>query len=153
MTGWEAQFILIGQIAFAMLLGGVIGWERELADKPAGFRTHMLIAGAAALFVGLAFLLTRDYQSALPNSSFRADPVRVLQAVVVGVSFLGAGTIFRGRGGDKVGGLTSAATILLVTGVGMACALGHYVLAICVTVLTLIVLRVIVIVERRKKKP
>lgn len=147
MADWLAQLILIGQIAFAMLLGGVIGWEREMANKAAGFRTHMLVAGATALFVSLGLLLTHHFQAHFPQGEYSADPVRILQAIMTGVGFLVAGTIFR-PSDTRVGGLTSAATLLLVAGVGMAIALSHYVLALGTTILTLIVLRIILLVER-----
>ncbi|MDN5864587.1 MAG: MgtC/SapB family protein [Gammaproteobacteria bacterium] len=151
MENWQIQLILIGKIAFGMLLGGVIGWERELSDKPAGFRTHMLIAGSTSFFVGLAYLLTVEYQAFLPEGTFRPDPIRILQAVVIGVSFIGAGTIFQARD-KKVEGLTTAATILFVAGVGMACGLGYYILAVCTTLLGLLVLRFILRFEKRVVK-
>jgi putative Mg2+ transporter-C (MgtC) family protein len=147
MQDWQGQLILIGQIAAAMVLGGFIGLERELADKPAGFRTHMLVAGATALFAGLGFALTRHFTLHFHAGSFSSDPVRIMQAIVIGVSFLGAGTIFR-RDGGHVEGLTTAATILLAAGVGLACALERYLTAIGATLLTLLVLRLIKIFER-----
>lgn len=147
MQDWQSQLILVGQVAVAMVLGGLIGFERELAHKPAGFRTHMLVAGATALFAGLGFTLTMHFASAFPSADFRADPVRVLQAIVIGVSFLGAGTIFRREGG-QVAGLTTAASILLAAGVGLACALERYVTALAVTLLALLVLRLTKTFER-----
>jgi putative Mg2+ transporter-C (MgtC) family protein len=146
MEDWLQQLALIGQVAIAMLLGGLIGFERELAHKPAGFRTHMLVAGATALFAGLGIAITAHFARRFGVGTYRADPVRVMQAIVLGVSFLGAGTIFRREGG-QVEGLTTAATILLASGVGLACALEHYVVAVGVTVLTLLVLRLIKIFE------
>lgn len=140
MQDWVPQLILAAQVAGAMVLGGLIGFERELAHKPAGFRTHMLVAGATALFAGLGIALTTRFAATFPAADMRADPVRVLQAIVIGVSFLGAGTIFR-RDGGRVEGLTTAATILLAAGVGLAIALERYVTALAVTVLALIVLR------------
>ncbi|MGH8426676.1 MAG: MgtC/SapB family protein [Gammaproteobacteria bacterium] len=146
MQDWQGQLVLIGQIAAAMVLGGFIGLERELAHKPAGFRTHMLVAGATALFAGLGSALTLHFASHFHAGSFSSDPIRILQAIVIGVSFLGAGTIFR-RDGERVEGLTTAATILLAAGVGLACALERYLTAIGATLLTIVVLRVIKAVE------
>jgi putative Mg2+ transporter-C (MgtC) family protein len=112
--GWAQQLFLIAEVALAMLLGGIIGIEREIADKPAGFRTHVLVAGAAALLVGLSSALIIDY-AADPNAQLiRFDPVRVIEAIVTGGSFLGAGTIFRRSETNHVEGLTTAASILLV---------------------------------------
>lgn len=151
MDDWQQQLILVAQVAVAMVLGGLIGFERELAHKPAGFRTHMLVAGATTLFAGLGFTLTTQFAGLFPPGDFRADPVRVLQAIVLGVSFLGAGTIFR-RDGGRVEGLTTAATILLAAGVGLACALERYVTALTVTVLALAVLRLTKTFENLRKR-
>ncbi len=138
---WQSQFIIIGQVVVAMILGGFIGFERELANKPAGFRTHTLVAGAAALFMAVA--------TAAPNylhasGIVEVDPLRVAAAIVTGVSFLGAGTIFRsGAEAGKVGGLTTAATIWMAAAVGMAVAVGQLIVAIGVTLIALVVLRML----------
>lgn len=145
---WVMQFEIIGEVALAMLLGGVIGFERELADKPAGFRTQMLVAGAAALLVGLGdALLLRFLIEGKTNVT--ADPIRIVEAIVTGISFLGAGTIFRRDASEQVQGLTTAASILLCAAVGISVALRQFVLAIGVTVLALIVLRGLTGVEKR----
>ncbi len=138
-----AQLQSLGEIALAMLLGGLVGLERRAADKPAGMRTYMLVAGASAMFVGLAVPLIRFIagQSQLPGVEFRPDPFRTVGAVVTGLSFLGAGTIFRSRDGNHVEGLTTAASLLVVGGLGVAVALHQFVLAIGLTVLLLFVLR------------
>ena len=138
---WQTQFIIIGQVLIAMVLGGFIGFERELANKPAGFRTLTLVAGAAALFMGVA-TAAPDYLHA--SGIVEVDPLRVAAAIVTGVSFLGAGTIFRsGSDAGKVGGLTTAATIWLSAAVGMAVAMGQLIVAIGVTLIALLVLRVL----------
>jgi putative Mg2+ transporter-C (MgtC) family protein len=134
--GQEAEFIAV--VAFAMLLGGVIGTERELADKPAGLRTHALVAGAAALLVGLVDILAGSYVGT--GNNIQADPIRVIEAIVTGISFIGAGTIFRRSAGDSVEGLTTAASLLTVAAVGIAVALKEHVIALGVTLLALFVL-------------
>jgi putative Mg2+ transporter-C (MgtC) family protein len=146
---WTAQGQIIAEVALAMLLGGIIGVERELADKPAGFRTHMMVAGAAALLVGLGdALLYRFNLSA--GEGMRSDPIRIVEAIVTGISFLGAGTIFRrGSGKEHVEGLTTAATILLCSAIGISVALRQFLLAVGVTLLALIVLRGLKFLERR----
>jgi putative Mg2+ transporter-C (MgtC) family protein len=145
---WTMQFEIIGEVALAMLLGGLIGFEREMADKPAGFRTQMLVAGAAALLVGLGdALLLRFFTEG--NTNVTADPIRIVEAIVTGISFLGAGTIFRRDSSEQVQGLTTAASILLCAAVGISVALRQFVLAIGVTVLALIVLRGLTGVEKR----
>src|SRR5687768_4476514 len=93
-ANWLMQLEVIGEVALAMLLGGVIGFERELADKPAGFRTQMLVAGAAALLVGLGDAMMLRFMSDT-KLQVTGDPIRIVEAIITGISFLGAGTIFR----------------------------------------------------------
>lgn len=155
-ANWQAQLNVVISVAISMFLGGIIGYERELANKPAGFRTHMLLAGAAALLVGLADILAEGFAMASYSEFLRVDPLRVVEAVVTGVAFLGAGTIFRSTNGDAVAGLTTAASLLLVSGVGITVAMGQYILAVCVTVLTFVVLRIVrrmegVLVKKKRK--
>lgn len=147
-TNWMLQFEIIGEVALAMLLGGVIGFEREVADKPAGFRTQMLVAGAAALLVGLADAMLNRFalDSSLQTTS---DPIRIVEAIVTGISFLGAGTIFRRSSSEQVQGLTTAASILLCAAIGISVALRQFVLAVGVTLLALVVLRGLTGVEKR----
>jgi putative Mg2+ transporter-C (MgtC) family protein len=138
---WVAQAQIIGEVALAMLLGGFVGVERELADKPAGFRTHMLVAGAAALLVGLGDALLQRF-NVPAGEGMRSDPIRIVEAIITGISFLGAGTIFRRSAQQEhVEGLTTAASILLCSAIGISVALRQFVLAVGVTVLALIVLR------------
>lgn len=144
----ETQFRIIGEVAIALVLGGIIGLEREAARKPAGFRTHMLVAASAALFMSLADLLVHHFDSNT-NINITSDPVRVIEAIITGVSFLGAGTIFRHREENQVEGLTTAASILLSSAIGICVALHYFVLAIGVVVLALIVLRGAAILEHR----
>ncbi len=147
--GVQYEWELIGEIVLAMLLAGLIGLEREVANRPAGFRTHMLVAGAAALFVGMADALVNRTAALAHSDLIAADPIRVLQAIVIGVSFLGAGTIFRRSGTDEVQGLTTGAALLLSAGIGVAVALRHFVLAIGTAILVAVVLRIIGRIERR----
>ena len=115
MAGWEAQFGVVAGVAFAMLLGGLIGFERELKNRPAGFRTHMLVAGAAALLVGMGPLMLVPYAGG-QGPVLRIDPLRLVEAVVAGVGFIGAGTILGQRRGRQVTGLTTAASLLTAAG-------------------------------------
>lgn len=147
-SDWMAQLAIVVKVSIAMLLGGLIGLEREYARKPAGFRTHMLVAGAAALLVGLADVLITQF--ALEDGSpqyLRTDPIRIVEAIVAGVSFLGAGTIFRSGQGSGMEGLTTAASILLAAAIGIAVALEQLGTAAGVTLLGLLVLRFVRIVE------
>lgn len=140
----DPQLLILGRLTLAMLLGAVIGAERELADKPAGLRTHAFVAGTAALVVGLGMLMetrTIELASGLhPATDGRADSLRVISAVITGVSFLGAGTILYRKEHNHLEGLTTAASILLTAGVGMATGMGQYKLAAGTVALTLLVL-------------
>jgi len=142
------QFEILVHVAVAMLLGSLIGLEREFKEKPAGLRTHILVAGAAALLVSLGDVVIARFQSDLGGQVLRSDPIRIMEAVITGVSFLGAGTIIRGRVGGNVEGLTTAASILVAAAVGICVALEQIVLALGVTVLVLITLRGLGLVER-----
>lgn len=134
-----AQLEVVGYVMLAMVLCAFVGIEREMADKPAGFRTHMLVGGASALLVKLSGIIV----DALPVSSslIQVDPIRVMEAIIAGVSFLGAGTIFRRQDNETTEGLTTAASLLFVAGVGVSVATGQIVLAVCVTAMALLVLR------------
>ena len=142
MAGWQAQLEVVAGVAFAMLLGGLIGFERELKNRPAGFRTHMLVAGAAALLVGMGPLMLAPYADG-QGAVLRIDPLRLVEAVVAGVGFIGAGTILGQRRGRQVTGLTTAASLLMVAIIGIAAGLHFYVLAPAATGLTLLVLFVL----------
>jgi putative Mg2+ transporter-C (MgtC) family protein len=85
-----------------MVLGAIIGFEREQANKPAGLRAHMLTAEAAALLVTLGDIVVARFDVALSRELLRPDPIRIIEAVTTGVSFLGAGTIIRHLS-DKAG--------------------------------------------------
>jgi putative Mg2+ transporter-C (MgtC) family protein len=108
---WET----VARLAMAVLLGGLIGFERESVDKPAGFRTHILVCVGAALFA----LVSRE-----GFFGSGADPSRVASNIVVGIGFLGAGTIW--RTGASVQGLTTAASLWGVAAIGTATGIGYY---------------------------
>ncbi len=143
------QLIIVGQVALAMLLAGAIGFERETKDQPAGFRTLILVGGSSALFVALGDVVTKQMVAALGKDLVRIDPVRILQAILTGISFLGAGTILRRNDQKEVHGLTTAASILFVSGIGVTVASGAYVLAVLLTLLVLFVLHVLHRFEQR----
>jgi putative Mg2+ transporter-C (MgtC) family protein len=134
-----AQLQILAEVAIAMLLGAALGLERELAGKPAGLRTHMLVAGAAALLVGLTDVLVSRFAG---DESSRVDPLRVIEATVAAVGFLGAGTILR-RESRGVEGLTTAASLLLTAALGICVALRQFLLACGIVLLTLATLRIL----------
>jgi putative Mg2+ transporter-C (MgtC) family protein len=150
---WTTQLYELGQILAAMILGGLIGYERETANKPAGWRTYMLVGGATCLLVILGYQITPYFDQGPSHGNINADPIRIIQAIIIGISFLGAGTIIRRQEQrdeqQQVHGLTSSATILFATGVGIAVGLTQYVLAVSSTLLILLINRILGWVEDR----
>lgn len=144
------QLIVLAEVAGAMVLGGLIGYEREIANKPAGFRTHMMVAGACALLVGLGGAMLA-YFSGLHPEVISADPFRLVGGVVTALGFLGAGTIFRPHG-QQVEGLTTATSLLFAGAIGVCAALQQWWLAVGATLLALIVLRGVQALEARIAK-
>jgi putative Mg2+ transporter-C (MgtC) family protein len=127
------------RLLVAAILGGVLGWERERMGKSAGLRTHMLVALGAALFVLV------PQQAGVTD----ADMTRVLQGLVAGVGFLGAGTIIKGSSEADVKGLTTAANIWLTAAIGMSVGLGREATAVLSTLLAFVILSTIYKIERR----
>lgn len=154
LTHLSSDLVMLAECALALVCGGLIGLERELAGKWAGLRTNMLVCFGAALFVKTSQLVVMTtapmWQNAgLADSALGADPVRIVQAIVVGVSFVGAGAVFRDPDKNVARGMTTAATLLVVAPIGIAVAEGHYVLAVGATLLVVFVLRVLDWVEER----
>ncbi len=114
------------RLVFATLAGGLIGLEREVVHKPAGVRTHMLVCLGSALFMLVSI------------EAFPDDVVKIIAGIATGVGFLGAGTIFKAQ--SEVHGLTTAASIWAVAGVGIAIGLGYYLMMIIAVFLILIIL-------------
>ena len=144
MNGGSLDFLqiqILGHVVMAMVLGALVGLDRELANRPAGIRTHSLVAGAAALFVSMGHILVEGFHETINEDVLRSDPIRLIEAVITGISFLGAGTIIRQQSADRVHGLTTAASILIVAAIGVCVALAQYILAIGVTGLVWLILR------------
>jgi putative Mg2+ transporter-C (MgtC) family protein len=150
MNETDLQLDILRKVALALVLGGVIGWERERADKPAGFRTQMMVAGASALLVGLGSVLLSRFEAEAPRGGLiQSDPMRIIEAIVTAIGFIGAGTIFRRSATDHVEGLTTAASLLMTAAIGIAVALDQVLLAVGVTLLSLLVLWGLGTVEER----
>lgn len=135
MSSEEIDILL--KVVVAVCLGGIIGIERELAKKPAGIRTHMFVAGAAALVMALSTLLINDFNESFGN--VQSDPVRVIEAIIVGISFIGAGTVLKSEKDHNVYYLTTAASILFASGIGITVSLEKYWLAMSLTGLVVLV--------------
>jgi putative Mg2+ transporter-C (MgtC) family protein len=131
MNGLEYGEVFL-RLSAAVVVGALIGLDRELRGKPAGFRTVALVSLGSAMFVLTA-------ASGVRTDSF--DPVsRAIQGIVTGVGFLGAGTIVRGQTQDSVKGLTTAASVWLAAATGIACGLAQWALVITASVFGLLVL-------------
>ncbi len=139
-----SNFEILSRLAMAALLGSVIGYERERLSWAAGLRTHMLVAvGAALMMLVSAF----GFADALTQKNVVLDPSRVAAQVVSGIGFLGAGSIL--LRGEIVRGLTTAASLWSVAGIGLAVGGGMYTAAIGATLIILIILAGVKPLERR----
>ena len=136
------------RLLLAMAFGMVLGIDREVRGKPAGLRSHMLISLAAASLTLMTFAIIDASESF--GETVRSDPLRVIEAVVAGIAFLGAGAIIRGQ--DGVEGITTGAGMWVAGTVGIATGLGYYALAALTTAFAFIVLFLIGKLERYAKQ-
>jgi putative Mg2+ transporter-C (MgtC) family protein len=130
------RLVLLLKLLLATILGGAVGLEREIAGKPAGLRTNILICVGAALFTHLSILIAQIGFS--PDGHPYGDTTRIAAQIVSGIGFLGAGAILHAHG--AVVGLTTAATIWVVAAIGAAVGAGAYVEGVGTTVLIMLVL-------------
>ena len=130
---WET----FGRLLLAAFLGAILGWDREAHSKPAGMRTFMMVALGAT---GISLIANAMFEMLRHDTELYrgVDPTRLLEGIIGGIGFIGAGTIIRGQG--HVEGITTAAGIWLTAAVGIAVGLGNYTLAITLTALALLVL-------------
>ena len=140
------ELIIILRLLLAILLGGIIGFEREIRQRPAGLRTHILVSLAAASFTLITIEIYHEV-SENSGSAARADPVRIVDAVTAGVAFIAAGAIIQSHGDVK--GLTTGAAIWLAGAIGVACGIGFYLVATLAAGLAVIVLRLVGWAEQR----
>lgn len=145
---YDMIWIPILNVIYSMFLGGLIGFERELAQKPAGLRTHMLVAGSATLLIILGDIIIYNYSSGPATEITQSDPIRIMEAIITGISFLGAGTIIFKSQNETVEGLTTAASILFASAIGIAVAIQQYLMGGILTLIALFVLLGIGYVER-----
>src|SRR4029453_19355588 len=128
---------VLGRLALAAALGSVLGFERELREREAGLRTHLLVSVGSALFTIVSAYGFREFLTS-GDQVVRADPTRIAAQIVTGIGFSGAGAII--RQGLSIRGLTTAATLWVAAAIGMAAGAGYYPGAIIGTVITLIAL-------------
>jgi putative Mg2+ transporter-C (MgtC) family protein len=127
----------IGLIALAGLLGGVLGFEREIREKAAGVRTHMLVSTAAAAIVVLGRVIN---DQAVADGQSAGDPTRALHAVITGIGFIGAGAIMVRTSEREPRGLTTATSLFFAATVGIAVGIEELAIAAAMTALALIAL-------------
>ena len=139
----DTDFITMARVGLAFILGGIVGYERERVQRPAGLRTHMLVcAGSACFTVASVF--------GFEGLGTVRDPARLAAQIITGIGFLGAGTIF--RTGSTVRGLTTASSIWITAAIGIVAGLGLLVLAVFTTVLTWIALFMLKGFEARRAR-
>lgn len=136
--------VIWARLIVAAALGGLIGFERELVQRPAGLRTHALVALAAAAFAVLSVEVTRS--TVFTGEGVRIDPLRVIEAVTAGVAFLAAGIIVLQKG--EVQGLTTGAGIWLAAAIGLGIGFGHWAVALPATIIGVVVLTLLRAVEK-----
>jgi putative Mg2+ transporter-C (MgtC) family protein len=115
----------LASLILSVILGAIVGIERERAHRPAGLRTHMLVALGSCLFT-------------MMSTSFSTQPAQVAAGIVAGIGFIGAGTIWAEK--DKVQGITTAASLWATAAIGLAAGVGDYPIAVVVTVMVFLVL-------------
>ena len=128
----------VWRLVVAALLGAVVGFEREVADQPAGLRTHLTVALGAAIFGVISTVGFDEFVTDVGGTNVRVDVTRVASQVVVGIGFLGAGIIF--RSGSKVRNLTTAASLWATAAVGLAAGVGDLGIAVTATVALVVAL-------------
>jgi putative Mg2+ transporter-C (MgtC) family protein len=128
---------ITSRLLVAMVLGAIVGVQREIESKPAGLRTHVLVTLAAAIFVIVP----------LEAGMLIGDVSRVIQGVATGIGFIGAGAILKLHQDREIHGLTTAATLWVATAIGIAVGLGHVLLAALGVALTWVVLSVLIQVD------
>jgi putative Mg2+ transporter-C (MgtC) family protein len=133
------DWIVIGNLVLAFILGGAIGWFREKEHKTAGMRTHILVALGSALFM----VISKDMMSLTGI----ADPGRIAAGVVTGIGFIGAGCIV--QTGSGVRGITTAASVFTTSAIGIAAGAGFYSVSIAATILSVTALQLLREVEMR----
>jgi putative Mg2+ transporter-C (MgtC) family protein len=152
LTSWWTSFETTNllRLLFASFLSGLIGIEREVHGRAAGFRTHLLVGVATCLVMIVSEYFFKSYGSLSSSTTVRIDPARIAASVMTGIGFLGAGVIV--KSGGVVRGLTTAACLWMVAGVGMAVGAGLYVPAVIVTIIALFNLLLLKQIERLFRK-
>ncbi len=139
---------ILSRVVIALIIGAIIGIEREVKRKPAGIRTHMLVAGASALFLLINQEVVNQFLIGSEASAI-SDPTRIIQAIVIGVSFIGAGTILKSDHQHTILYLTTAASILFTAAIGIVVGLGMYLLAASLAAIVVATLLLVGLFEKK----
>ena len=142
--------ITLAKLLLAAFLGGMIGLEREIHGRPAGFRTHLLVSLGSCLFVVTSIQFYLLYGNFSGSQPVGIDPGRIAAQVVTGIGFLGAGAIIRER--FSIRGLTTAACLWIAAAIGLACGVGLFGISLLVTVISLASLLLLKKIELRLKR-
>lgn len=143
---------MILRLLLASVLGGLIGLEREIHGRPAGFRTHLLVSLGSCLFVASSLEFHRMYGNFSGQGPVGVDPGRIAAQVVAGIGFLGAGAIIRERA--SIRGLTTAACLWIAAAIGLACGVGLFAISLAVTAIslgTLLLLKKVEVILKRDR--
>lgn len=132
LTVTDTDIEMLGRILLSVILGGLIGFERERTHKPAGLRTHIFVCMGACLFTIASFYFLNE------NELSNFDPTRIASGIVTGISFIGAGSIIASKGDVK--GITTAASLWVVAGIGLLVGFGIYFLPIVASIIAFLVL-------------
>ncbi|MBI2674321.1 MAG: MgtC/SapB family protein [Candidatus Yanofskybacteria bacterium] len=138
------ELIIIIKVAVAAGLGAIVGFERELARKVAGIRTHALVSLASALFTAISIDAFRGYIGTMGY-----DPSRIISNIVVGIGFIGAGAIL--RHGSRVEGTTTAASLWAVAAIGVTVGVGLFKEAAVITALIYSILQIVWFIEKKMR--
>lgn len=147
LSGFETA---IGKLLLAVILGGIIGWERETRGRPAGLRTHILVCVGVTLMMVVSENMFEKYKIYSDDSVIRIDPARIAAQVVTGIGFLGAGTIMRFKA--SVRGLTTAASLWVVAGIGLAIGSNCFIPALITTVIVFFTLFFVPFFEKNVRR-
>jgi putative Mg2+ transporter-C (MgtC) family protein len=140
------DFVIIGRVVGAIVIGALIGFERTFHGRPAGFRTHSLVCVASAILM-IVTVYQNEWMTAVAQEAIRTDPTRMAQGIMTGIGFLGAGVIF--KEGLTVRGLTTAASIWITAAIGILVGIGFWFAAIVGTVATLMILALFRLIENK----
>ena len=147
MENFISEWTMLIRLIVAAGLGAVIGFQREKAGKAAGLRTHSLVSLGAGLFTVSSVLLFQKYPAVNGVTGF---DYHIVANIIVGIGFIGAGAIL--RQGDRISGITTAASLWVVAAIGMASGLGFYEEAIVTVALVYIILTLLWLVEKTLRK-